>query len=86
MVAVLRYNEVMSNTASLQPGQVESSDNGERFGRSRGGHLVQLRRRRTERAFVVTVDAEPRPEVPAELLTHEWGAANAAFDRLMREY
>ncbi|GAA2351406.1 hypothetical protein GCM10009854_31470 [Saccharopolyspora halophila] len=86
MVAFLRYNEGMSNMVTLQPGQVESSDNGERFGRSQGGHLVQLRRRRSERGFVVTVDADPRPEVPAELLTHEWGAANAAFDRLMREY
>ncbi|MFC7340214.1 hypothetical protein [Saccharopolyspora griseoalba] len=86
MVGAVGYNEGMTNVASLQPGQVESSDNGERFGRSRGGHLVQLRRRKSEPGFVVTVDAEPREDVPAELLTHEWAAANAAFGRLMREY
>jgi hypothetical protein len=86
MVSGVGYNRAMTNIATLQPGQVESSENGERFGRSQGGHLVQLRRRKSEPGFAVTVDAEPRPEVPAELLTHEWAAANAAFDRLMREY
>ncbi|MGW3469129.1 hypothetical protein ACWDKQ_11825 [Saccharopolyspora sp. NPDC000995] len=71
---------------ALKPGQVESKDNGERFGRSVGGCLVQLRRRVSEPGFVVTVDAEPQPGVPTELITHEWGAANAAFDRFMHEY
>lgn len=74
------------STATLQPGQTESNDQGERIGRSAGGRLVQMRRRVSERGFVVTVDAEPRAEVPAEVLTHEWSAANAAFDRLMHEY
>lgn len=73
-------------TATLQPGQIESNDQGERIGRSAGGRLVQLRRRRGDRGFVVTVDAEPRSEVPAEVLTLEWAAANSAFDRLMHEY
>ncbi|QIZ38882.1 hypothetical protein FDZ84_35770 [Saccharopolyspora sp. ASAGF58] len=72
--------------SALKPGQVESKDNGERFGRSAGGCLVQLRRRVSEPGFVVTVDAETRPGVPTELITHEWGAANAAFDRFMHEY
>ncbi|GGI86040.1 hypothetical protein GCM10011581_23900 [Saccharopolyspora subtropica] len=70
----------------LQPGQSEAKDNGERLGCSAGGRLVQLRRRVSEPGFVVTVDAEPRPDVPAELITHDWAAANAAFDRLMRAY
>lgn len=86
MTGGVRYNGGMTNVRTLQPGQVESSENGERFGCSRGGHLVQLRRRKAEQGFVVTVDAAPRPDVPAELLTHEWAAANATFDRLMREY
>ncbi|WP_233575879.1 hypothetical protein [Saccharopolyspora rhizosphaerae] len=74
------------SAATLQPGQTESNDQGERIGKSAGGRLVQMRRRRAERGFVVTVDAEPRPDVPAEVVTHEWAAANKAFDRLMREY
>ncbi|SFS77782.1 hypothetical protein [Saccharopolyspora flava] len=74
------------STATLQPGQTESNDQGERVGRSSGGHLVQMRRRVSDRGFAVTVDAEPRPEVPTEVLTHEWSEANSAFDRLMREY
>jgi hypothetical protein len=72
--------------SALQPGQIETKDNGERFGRSAGGCLVQLRRRVSEPGFVVTVDAEPRPGVPTELISHEWAAANAAFDRFMHEY
>lgn len=47
---------------------------------------MQLRRRVSEPGFVVTVDAEPRPDVPTELITHEWAAANVAFDRYMHEY
>ncbi|MBB5157923.1 hypothetical protein [Saccharopolyspora phatthalungensis] len=75
-----------NNASALQPGQVESRDNGERFGRSASGCLVQLRRRVSEPGFVVTVDAERRPGVPTELITHEWASANAAFDRFMREF
>ncbi|MER7015105.1 hypothetical protein ABT324_27050 [Saccharopolyspora sp. NPDC000359] len=74
------------NASDLEPGQVESKDNGERLGRSAGGHLVQLRRRVSEPGFVVTVDAEPSKGAPTELLTHEWAAANAAFDRFMRQH
>ncbi|TWF96040.1 hypothetical protein [Saccharopolyspora dendranthemae] len=74
------------SSTTLKPGQIESNDQGERIGRSAGGRLVQLRRRVADRGFVVIVDAEPRSEVPAEVLTLEWSAANAAFDRLMHEY
>lgn len=73
-------------TAVLQPGEVQASENGERFGRSVGGHLVQLRRRVSEPGFVVTVDAQPRVDVPAETITKGWTTANNAFERLMREY
>jgi hypothetical protein len=87
----LGYNGRMAENsdnelAALQPGQIETKDNGERFGRSAGGCLVQLRRRISEPGFVVTVDTEPRPGVPTELITHDWAAANAAFDRFMHEY
>ncbi|MGP4017072.1 hypothetical protein [Saccharopolyspora sp. 5N708] len=75
-----------NHVSALRPGQVESRDNGERFGCSAGGCLVQLRRRIAEPGFVVTVDAEPRPGESRELITHEWAAANAAFDRFMHEY
>ncbi|MDA3627217.1 hypothetical protein [Saccharopolyspora oryzae] len=74
------------NASDLQPGQIESKDNGERLGRSTGGCLVQLRRRVSAPGFAVTVDAEARPGVPTELLTQEWAAANAAFSRFMREF
>ncbi|MER6992563.1 hypothetical protein ABT337_26630 [Saccharopolyspora hirsuta] len=74
------------NASDLEPGQIESKDNGERLGRSAGGRLVQLRRRISEPGFVVTVDAEASADVPTELLTQEWAAANAAFDRFMREF
>lgn len=82
------YNREMADfdTSALTPGQSRSAPDGERIGCSAGGRLVQLRKRVSEPGFVVTVDAEPRPEVPAELMTHEWGAANSEFARLMREY
>ncbi|GAA2794596.1 hypothetical protein GCM10010470_31910 [Saccharopolyspora taberi] len=82
------YNEDMAETdaPSLQPGESRSNDSGERRGCSAGGRLVQLRRRVAEPGFVVVADAEPRPEVPTEVITTEWAVANAAFDRLMKEY
>lgn len=82
------YNRDMAefNASDLQPGQIESKDNGERLGRSAGGHLVQLRRRVSTPGFVVTVDAEASAGVPTELLTQEWAAANAEFDRFMHEF
>lgn len=84
----LSYNGLMQEpaTAVLQPGDVQTSENGERFGRSAGGRLVQLRRRVSEPGFVVTVDARPRADVPAETITKGWTTANNAFERLMREY
>ncbi|WP_228046652.1 hypothetical protein [Saccharopolyspora montiporae] len=75
-----------SATTALRPGDVQVGANGERFGRSTGGRLVQLRRRVSEPGFVVTVDAQPRAEVPAEVITTGWTTANTAFERLMREY
>ncbi|GAA4616342.1 hypothetical protein GCM10023108_28600 [Saccharopolyspora hordei] len=82
------YNRGMAefNAADLQPGEVRTKENGERLGRSAGGHLVQLRRRVSGPGFAVTVDAEPRPGVPTEMLTLEWASANAAFDRFMRTF
>ncbi|CAM02755.1 hypothetical protein A8924_3873 [Saccharopolyspora erythraea NRRL 2338] len=83
----MRYNGVMADidVSSLQPGQSESNESGERMGRSAGGHLVQLRKRVSEPGFVVTADVESRPEAPSEVITHEWASANVAFERLMRE-
>lgn len=71
--------------ADLQPGEVRARADGERYGRSVGGHLVQLRRRVAEPGFVVTADAQPRAGVPAETITRSWTTANGAFERLMRE-
>lgn len=78
--------ESASPQRDLRAGECLSQDNGERVGRSAGGRLVLMRRRRTTSGFVVTVDAQPRPEVPAETLSTEWAAANAAFDRMMKAY
>lgn len=74
------------NPDALRAGESVSNDHGERMGRSAGGHLVMLRRRRSEPGFVVTVDAPEVPEVPAEAITVEWATANAAFDRMMTGY
>ncbi|GAB3291265.1 hypothetical protein [Parasphingorhabdus pacifica] len=75
-----------SEFESLSPGESVSRDNGERMGRSANGAQVLMRRRIGAEGYVVTVDATPRPEVPSETITTEWGPANAAFDRLMKEY
>lgn len=82
------YNGDMASTEfeSLGPGESTSSDNGERMGRSSGGKRVLMRRRIGSSGYVVSVDADPRPEVPSEMITTEWGPANAAFDRLMKAY
>lgn len=82
------YNGGMSTTEfeSLAPGESISRDNGERLGRSSSGALVLMRRRKSSGGYVVTVDATPRPEVPSEVITADWGPANTAFDRLMKEY
>lgn len=75
-----------SELDSLKPGECVSRDNGERMGRSANGALVLMRRRIGSEGYVVTVDAPPRPEVPSESITTEWRSANAAFDRLMKNY
>ncbi|MFR9732166.1 hypothetical protein ACL03H_23320 [Saccharopolyspora sp. MS10] len=67
-----------TDTTALVPGQSIARDNGERMGRSPGGHLVQLRRRIAEPGFVVTAD-----DVPDAVLTTDWAHANEVFDRLM---
>jgi hypothetical protein len=72
--------------ASLQPGESIARDNGERFGRSRGGRMVLMRRRLSDEGFVVTVDAPPSVDEPTEVISREWAPANAAFDRLMHAY
>lgn len=74
------------NTASLQAGESTARDNGERYGRSAGGRMVLLRRRRAEPGFVVTVDAPGTQDEPTEMITSEWGAANAAFGRMMKAF
>lgn len=83
------YNGPMtdSQTALLQAGESTSAENGERRGRSRGGRLVLLRRRKADQGFVVTVDAPAdRGGESTEMITSEWGSANAAFDRMMKVF
>lgn len=76
-----------SQTALLQSGESTSAENGERYGRSRGGRVVLLRRRRADQGFVVTVDAPAEQGgEPTEMITAEWGSANAAFDRMMKAF
>lgn len=76
-----------SQTAQLQSGECTSTENGERYGRSRGGRLVLLRRRKAGQGFVVTVDAPADQGGEAtEMITAEWGSANAAFDRMMKDF
>ncbi len=75
-----------TEAASLRPGETQSEDNGERMGRSTGGRIVLMRRRRSSPGFVVTTDAEALPDVPNEVIRAEWAAANAAFARMMRAY
>ncbi|KEI43984.1 hypothetical protein GU90_13555 [Saccharopolyspora rectivirgula] len=74
------------DVSELQAGQSVSKETGERIGRSAGGRLVQLRRRVSERGFVVTVDALAEAGAQRELITQDWRTANATFDRFMREY
>lgn len=71
-------------TDSLGAGESTSRENGERYGRSAGGRTVLLRRRRSEPGFVVSVDAPGNQDEPTEMITSEWGPANAAFDRMMK--
>lgn len=71
---------------ALRPGQSECRDRGQRLGCSARGRLVQLRRRVVESGYVVTVDVKPPEGVSTEVITSDWGTANAAFDRYMRQY
>jgi len=76
-----------SGETLLQAGESTSAENGERCGRSRGGRLVLLRRRKADQGFVVTVDAPAdQGGESTEMLTAEWGSANAAFDRMMKVF
>ncbi len=75
-----------TEAASLRPGETHSEDNGERMGRSAGGRIVLMRRRKSAPGFVVTTDAEALPDVPNEVIRAEWAAANTAFARMMRAY
>ena len=75
-----------TEAASLRTGETRSEDNGERMGRSAGGRIVLMRRRKSAPGFVVTTDADPLPNVPNEVIRSEWAAANAAFAQMMRAY
>ena len=75
-----------TEAAALRAGETQSEDNGERMGRSAGGRIVLMRRRRSAPGFVVTADAEALPDVPNEVIRSDWAAANAAFAKMMRAY